>query len=59
MSGLSLMEGKCGIKIKDYGEPWVMPMVAVKGQFHDSWLGLEFLVWDLYRKDKLIIRVRI
>ena len=36
-----------------------MPMVTVKGQVHDSWLGLEFLVWVLYRKDKLIIRVRI
>ena len=38
-------EGNCGIDVKDYDEARVMPMVTVKGQVEELWLGLELLVW--------------
>ena len=42
--------GKCGIEVKDYDKARVMPMVTVKGQVQESWLGLELLVWAVVKQ---------
>ena len=34
----------------DYDEAQVMPIVTVKGQAQESWLGLVFLVWAVVQK---------
>ena len=36
--------------MKDYNEARVIPMVTVNGQVHESWLGLELLVWAVAQK---------
>ena len=37
--------------MKDYNEARVIPMVSVKGQVHESWLGIELLVWDVVQNE--------
>ena len=38
------------IDVKDYDAARMMPMVTVKGQVKESWLGLELLVWAVVQK---------
>ena len=38
------------IEIQDFNEARVMPMVTVKWQVHESWFGLELLVWAVVQK---------
>ena len=47
---MSPWEGNCRIEVKDYDEARAMPMVTVKGQVQESWLGLELLVWAVVMK---------
>ena len=38
------------IEVQDNGDAWVMPVVTMKGQVKESWLGLGLLVCSVVQK---------